>query len=169
MADRDGTHKPRRQSSSELSGTKVDHAEHHTHPSGERDFSKRPMPSNKAAHPLAGYSHEQLAQMGEKYARSNQHLTDEEEIRAFRIGAVIAGDMDVDDDLTSLRRKYEQVEGLTEEERTILVNEVEHKWKNPGMLYFLVTSEYPTICPIPTTPLTQLYSLLPLRCRPGHG
>ena len=140
MADNNGQFKPRRHS--DTSNTEVDHAEHHTRPSGEGSFSKRRMSSNKAAHPLAGYTHEQLAQMGEKYARDHQNLTDEEEIRAFRIGAVIAGDMDIDDDLTSLREKYERVEGLTEEERTTLVNEVEHKWKNPGMLDFLVTSEF---------------------------
>ncbi|KAJ3507568.1 hypothetical protein NM208_g15942 [Fusarium decemcellulare] len=77
--------------------------------------------------------------MGEKYAREQQGLTTEEDIRAFRIGAIIAGDMDVDDDLESLRNKYASVEGLTEEERTTLVDEVEHKWRNPKMLYFLVT------------------------------
>ncbi|KAH7319651.1 hypothetical protein B0I35DRAFT_450771 [Stachybotrys elegans] len=93
----------------------------------------------KADHPLAGYSRDQLAQMGEKYAREHQGMTDEEEIRAFRLGAIIAGDMDVDDNLHSLREKYAAVNGLTEDERQTLVNEVEHKWSHPGMLYYLVT------------------------------
>ncbi|KAF5006767.1 hypothetical protein FDECE_6889 [Fusarium decemcellulare] len=131
----------RRNSSADLSRTEVDHAEnHYNRPSDEGLFdSKKPVSQAKAAHPLAGYSKAQLAEMGEKYAREQQGLTTEEDIRAFRIGAIIAGDMDVDDDLESLRNKYASVEGLTEEERTTLVDEVEHKWRNPKMLYFLVT------------------------------
>ncbi|CAM1509478.1 Fc.00g032170.m01.CDS01 [Cosmosporella sp. VM-42] len=133
--------KARGSSSGNLSRAEVDHTEH----KGQRDSdealfdSNKPLPSTKAAHPLAGYTHEQLAQMGEKYAREHQGLTEEDEIRAFRLGAVIAGDMDMDDDLQSLRDKYSRVEGLDEDERRTLVNEVEHKWKNPKMLYFLVT------------------------------
>lgn len=128
----------RRRSSDEASHN---HAEHNR-PSDEGLFdSGKPLSSAKAAHPLAGYSNEQLAHMGEKYAREHQHLTDEEEIRAFRLGAIIAGDMDVDDDPKSLRAKYASVPGLSEEERQALVGEVEHRWKHPSKLYFLVTSK----------------------------
>lgn len=142
-SEKDTNLKPRRHSSEDGSHTEVDHTEHrHTRPSDEGPFgSKTPMSQSKAAHPLAGYTHDQLAHMGEKYAREHQGLTDEQDIRAFRLGAVIAGDMDVDDDPHSLRNKYASIEGLTGEERTTLVNEVEHKWRNPGMLYFLVTSK----------------------------
>lgn len=97
--------------------------------------------TSKVAHPLAGYSREQLSHMGELYAREKQGITDEVDVRAFRLGAIIAGDMDVDDDLDSLKHKYAAVDGLTDEERTILVNEVEHKWQHPNMLYFLVTGD----------------------------
>lgn len=134
-----------RPSSEDASRTEVDHAENSMRPSDEAVFDKsKPISSTKAAHPLAGYSHQQLAHMGEKYARDHQGLTDEDEIRAFRLGAIIAGDMDVDDNIESLREKYLSVEGLTEEERTTLVDEVEHKWRNPKMLYFLVTSMTPS-------------------------
>ncbi|KAF7563093.1 hypothetical protein G7046_g1032 [Stylonectria norvegica] len=134
-------HKPRRTSSEDMSHTEVDHTEHqYTRPSADALFdSNKPLSSAKAAHPLAGYTRDQLANMGEQYARDHQGLNDEDEIRAFRLGAIIAGDMDVDDNPGSLREKYAQVEGLTDDERHTLVNEVEHKWKNPGMLYFLVT------------------------------
>ncbi|KAF4976861.1 hypothetical protein FZEAL_6526 [Fusarium zealandicum] len=130
-----------RNSSAEFSRTEVDHAENRFNRSSDEGIinTKKPLSQSKAAHPLAGYSKQQLAQMGEKYARDQQGLTDEADIRAFRLGAIIAGDMDVDDDLESLRNKYASVEGLTDEERTTLVDEVEHKWKNPKMLYFLVT------------------------------
>ncbi|KAM5350473.1 hypothetical protein ACJ41O_006978 [Fusarium nematophilum] len=134
-----------RNSSADLSRTEIDHAENPSARSSDEapldnnKKKKHPMSEAKAAHPLAGYTHAQLARMGEKYAREHQGLTEEEDIRAFRIGAVVAGDMDVDDDPESLRSRYAAVEGLTEEERTTLVDEVEHKWRNPKMLYFLVT------------------------------
>ncbi|KAH8174884.1 sugar transporter domain-containing protein [Sarocladium implicatum] len=92
-----------------------------------------------AGHPLAGHTRDQLALMGEQYAREHQGLTDEDDIRAFRLGAIIAGDLDAEDDTSTLKEKYAAVEGLTEEERQTLVEEVEKKWRHPGMLYFLVT------------------------------
>ncbi|KAH7149893.1 hypothetical protein B0J13DRAFT_673666 [Dactylonectria estremocensis] len=129
-----------RPSEEDASHAEIDHAEHQTRSSDEDIFnSNKPVSSSKAAHPLAGYTHQQLAHMGEQYAREHQGLTDEDEIRAFRLGAIIAGDMDADDNVESLREKYVAVEGLTEEERSTLVDEVEHKWRNPKMLYFLVT------------------------------
>lgn len=99
--------------------------------------------SSSAGHPLAGHTREQLARMGEQYAREHQGLTDEDDIRAFRLGAIIAGDLDAEDDTTTLKEKYAAVEGLTEEERQILVEEVEKKWRHPAMLYFLVTGPLP--------------------------
>jgi hypothetical protein len=78
--------------------------------------------------------------MGETYAREKQGMTDEDDIRAFRLGAIIASEMDADDEPSSLRDKYARIEGLTEEERQSLLDEVEHKWRHPKMLYYLVTS-----------------------------
>jgi hypothetical protein len=77
--------------------------------------------------------------MGERYARDQQGLTEEADIRAFRLGAIIAGDLDAGDDLTTLKKRYAAVEALTEEERGVLVDEAERKWRHPTMLYFLVT------------------------------
>lgn len=111
-------------------------------PSDDTVIAPRQQPKNSssaAAHPLASYTRAQLAQMGEKYARDQQGLTEEADIRAFRLGAIIAGDLDGDDDFTMLKKRYPSVEGLTEEERGVLVDEVERKWRHPTMLYFLVT------------------------------
>lgn len=101
--------------------------------------NRKSRPDTQASKPLAGYSRDQLAYMGETYAREKQGMTDEDDIRAFRLGAIIASEMDADDEPSSLRDKYARIEGLTEEERQSLLDEVEHKWRHPKMLYYLVT------------------------------
>lgn len=58
--------------------------------------------SAKLANPLAGISHAQLEEMGASYARKH-HIGDEEDIRAFRMGAVLAQEP----------RRFAQVHGLT--------------------------------------------------------
>lgn len=78
--------------------------------------------------PLAGYSPDQLAQRGESFCK--QHgFADEEDIRAFRLGAMIAGNMN----------KYDAVDGLTDREREVLGREITHKWSNPSVLYAVIT------------------------------
>jgi hypothetical protein len=84
--------------------------------------------SRKLANPLSGYSHEQLSEMGEKYARS-VGLDSEEDIRAFRLGAVAAGD----------ENKYDTIDGLTQAEIETFDREVTHKWSNPKALYWYET------------------------------
>lgn len=115
---------------------------HHEHlparPSDDTAIASHP-PKSAAAHPLAGHTRAHLAHMGEQYAREKQGLSEEDDIRAFRLGAIIAGDLDADDDSTTLKEKYAGIDGLTEEERQVLVDEVERKWRHPKMLYFLVT------------------------------
>jgi len=87
--------------------------------------------SRKLANPLAGLSHEQLSSMGEKYARL-AGLDSEEDLRAFRLGAIVAGD----------ENKYDQIEGLTAGEIEVLDREITHKWSNPNQLYWVVASEF---------------------------
>ncbi|KAI1117526.1 hypothetical protein F5Y14DRAFT_352756 [Nemania sp. NC0429] len=78
--------------------------------------------------PLAGFSPDQLARRGEDFCK--QHgFADEEDIRAFRLGAMIAGNMN----------KYDTVDGLTDREREVLDREITHKWSNPNMLYAVIT------------------------------
>ncbi|KAM7208462.1 Sugar transporter domain containing protein [Naviculisporaceae sp. PSN 640] len=83
--------------------------------------------SRKLAHPLDGLTPQRLAEMGEAYAHK-AGLTSDEDIRAFRLGAMIASN-DVD---------YNTIDDLTERERTVLEREVTHKWSNPPMLYWVV-------------------------------
>lgn len=75
--------------------------------------------SRKMANPLAGLSHEKLSAMGEKYARF-AGLDSEEDLRAFRLGAIIAGD----------ENQYDTVKELTAEERESLDREVTHRWSS---------------------------------------
>ncbi|KAL2160873.1 hypothetical protein VTH06DRAFT_1070 [Thermothelomyces fergusii] len=83
--------------------------------------------SKKLANPLAGLTAEQLAAMGEDYARL-AGLTSEEDVRAFRLGAIVAGD----------HAPYDQIPELTAREREVLERETTHKWSNPSMLYWVV-------------------------------
>ncbi|KAK4252026.1 hypothetical protein C7999DRAFT_10387 [Corynascus novoguineensis] len=83
--------------------------------------------SKKLANPLAGLSAEQLGAMGEDYARL-AGLTSDEDMRAFRLGAIIAGD----------HTQYDQIPELTDREREVLERETTHKWSNPSMLYWVV-------------------------------
>lgn len=79
------------------------------------------------ANPLAGYTNDQLMQMGEEYARKHQ-LGGEEDVRAFRLAAVIARDP----------VKFEAVDGLTKDELDVLREEITHKWRQPRLLYIVI-------------------------------
>ncbi|KMP05561.1 proton myo-inositol cotransporter [Coccidioides immitis RMSCC 2394] len=81
----------------------------------------------KLANPLAGLSHAALRGRGERYARKHQ-IGDEEDIRAFAMGAVLAQDP----------KHYENMEGLTEEELEVLRHEFTHKWSQPKLLYLVI-------------------------------
>ncbi|KAI0900800.1 hypothetical protein F4806DRAFT_491688 [Annulohypoxylon nitens] len=83
--------------------------------------------SAKLEHPLAGLTTEQLGQRGEEFC-AKHGFTNEEDIRAFRLGAIIAGNMN----------KYDTVDGLTDREKLVLDRELTHKWSNPPMLYAVI-------------------------------
>ncbi|XDG03259.1 hypothetical protein ABKA04_002874 [Annulohypoxylon sp. FPYF3050] len=83
--------------------------------------------SAKLEHPLAGLTTEQLGQRGEEFC-AKHGFTNEEDIRAFRLGAIIAGNMN----------KYDTVDGLTDREKLVLDRELTHKWSNPSMLYAVI-------------------------------
>jgi hypothetical protein len=85
--------------------------------------------SQKLANPLAGLGPDQLAAMGEAYARQ-AGLTSDEDMRAFRLGAMIAGDA----------TEYDGIAELTDREREVLEREMTHKWSNPSMLYWVIIS-----------------------------
>lgn len=81
----------------------------------------------KLENPLAGLSHAALMRRGGRYARKNM-IGDEEDIRAFELGAVLAQDPE----------GYERVEGLTAEEMEVLRREFENKWSQPRLMYLVI-------------------------------
>ncbi|KAI1093753.1 hypothetical protein F5B19DRAFT_103455 [Rostrohypoxylon terebratum] len=83
--------------------------------------------SAKLENPLGGLTTEQLGQRGEDFC-AKHGFTNEEDIRAFRLGAIIAGNMN----------KYDTVDGLTDREKLVLDREITHKWSNPSMLYAVI-------------------------------
>lgn len=81
----------------------------------------------KLANPLAGYSHPELEEMSAEYATKYQ-LGDEGDIRAFRMGAVLAQDP----------VKYEECHGLAGEELQVLRKEFQSKWAQPRLMYVVI-------------------------------
>ncbi|KAK1772553.1 putative mfs sugar transporter protein [Phialemonium atrogriseum] len=124
--------KTRERSASLESETKVEHHDDspRTAPSLDKfdeATRQRLEASHKLAHPLAGISQERLGVMGEEYARDSG-MTSDEDIRAFRLGAMIAGN----------ENRYDTIAELTEREREVLDREETHKWSNPSMLYWVI-------------------------------
>ncbi|CZR53000.1 probable transporter (major facilitator superfamily) [Phialocephala subalpina] len=81
----------------------------------------------KIANPLAGLTHAELRQKGEAYVREHQ-IGDDEDIRAFQLGAILAQDPN----------RHAEIEGLTENERTVLAKEISSKWSQPNLLYLVI-------------------------------
>jgi hypothetical protein len=81
----------------------------------------------KLANPLGAYSAQQLGDLGEQYCRENA-LGEDDDIRAFRLGAQVARDP----------LNHSQVQGLTDEEKRIFQDEVDHKWRQPKLLYLVI-------------------------------
>lgn len=112
----------------------VDHQDH-AGPSnnvlaGAKDddpLAQRQEVSLKLANPLAGLGQEELRELGEEYCRKNG-FTDPEDVRAFSLGARIAGNLN----------KWDQVKELNEAERSRLEREITHKWSNPWKLYGVI-------------------------------
>ncbi|KAI1147224.1 hypothetical protein F4825DRAFT_158229 [Nemania diffusa] len=113
---------------SDVSRTEVEDARHHQDGVLDEGQRKRLEASAQLENPLAGLSPEQLAQRGEDFCKKHG-LADEEDLRAFRLGAMIAGNMN----------KYDTIDGLTDREREVLDKEITHKWSNPTMLYAVIT------------------------------
>ncbi|KAI8264481.1 Galactose-proton symporter [Colletotrichum sp. SAR11_239] len=93
----------------------------------DKEEQKRLEASQKLENPLGGFTPAQLSRMGEEYCEKHG-ITDEADVRAFRLGAMIAGNMN----------KYDTMRDLTAQERAVLDGETTHKWRNPKMLYAVV-------------------------------
>lgn len=77
---------------SDISHTEVENTRITQDSAFDEGQRKRLEASAKLEHPLAGFSPDELAQRGEDFCK--QHgITDEEDVRAFRLGAMIAGNM----------------------------------------------------------------------------
>ncbi|KAL4784072.1 hypothetical protein BJX76DRAFT_357402 [Aspergillus varians] len=90
------------------------------------DRARRNM-NAKLANPLAGYSQEELRKQGMSFAITNQ-IGDQEDIRAFGIGAMLA----------QAPEKFESVPGLTVQELEVLRHEFEHRWSQPWTMYLVI-------------------------------
>lgn len=135
----------------------------------DKEEQKRLEASQKLENPLGGFTLEQLGRMGEEYCEKHG-ITDEADVRAFRLGAMIAGNMN----------KYDTMRELTAQERAVLDGETTHKWRNPKMLYAVVASKFGLVlCPSEPIPKSLClsykilahteHSLLFLCRRTGHG
>ena len=82
----------------------------------------------KLSEPLGGLDQLELRRRGIEYAWSSS-LTDSEARRAFELGAVLAQDPEAYRD---------DIEGLTELERSCLRREVERKWNQPKLMYMVI-------------------------------
>ncbi|SPO03412.1 related to myo-inositol transport protein ITR1 [Cephalotrichum gorgonifer] len=89
--------------------------------------TSRPVASSRLENPLAGLVPEQLQEHADVFCAKHA-ISDEEDVRAFRLGAQMAG----------TEGAWESVPGLTDEERSVLKTEKESKWTNPRMLYLVV-------------------------------
>lgn len=93
----------------------------------DEEQRRRLEASAKLENPLGDLTPEQLGQRGVEFC-AKHGLTDEADIRAFRLGAMIAGDMN----------RYDTIDELTPREREVLDRELTHKWSNPKMLYAVI-------------------------------
>jgi hypothetical protein len=79
----------------------------------------------KLANPLSGFTHAELMEQGESYAKSHgmEHLVDD-----FRKGAVLAQD----------HKAYDRLTFLSDQEKAVLHREQTRKWDHPSQLYYMV-------------------------------
>lgn len=88
-------------------------------PTVDNELSERQHAAALAENPLAGKSKEELHQMAEEYC-AEYGFAAEEDIRVFRLGALIAGN----------EFQWDDIPGLTEAEVAGLEFERDHKWKS---------------------------------------
>ena len=82
----------------------------------------------KLANPLADLNHAALGKMGRDFAKKYQVCDNDEDVRAFEIGAILA----------QAPEKYEKVQGLTDEEMATLHREFKNRWQQPKLMYLVI-------------------------------
>jgi hypothetical protein len=100
----------------------------------------------KLANPLDGYTHDELRKQGVRFAITHQ-MGDEEDIRAFEMGAVLA----------QAPERFEEIEGLTQQELEALRKEFSSRWSQPILMYVVIV-----ICSISAAVQGMGMSSLPL-------
>lgn len=81
----------------------------------------------KLSNPLAGFSHADLRKQGRNFALTHE-IGDDEDVRAFELGAVLA----------QAPERYDTVAGLRSSEKEILRREFEHRWSQPWKMYAVI-------------------------------
>lgn len=79
------------------------------------------------ANPLRGKSQKELMDLGVEYARTHA-LVSPEDMRAFRLGAVLA----------AAPEKFDSCPDLTPDELVVLRREWTHKWSQPPLMYIVI-------------------------------
>lgn len=151
MGDKEKIRPPSNSSASETHAKgRVDHLESgHVENSGAGIFADTGMLpvetrerlewSNKLQNPLVGIPAGELADLGEQYCRQkNIGNCSPEDIRAFRLGAVVAGNPELYSGGDEASKNAPFYNELTERERQVLEREVTHKWSNPTQLYAVI-------------------------------
>ncbi|KAJ5693423.1 hypothetical protein N7462_002846 [Penicillium macrosclerotiorum] len=81
----------------------------------------------KLSNPLAGYSHTELRKQGRNFALIHE-IGDQSDVRAFELGAVLAQNPE----------RYENVAGLTSQEKELLRREFAYRWSQPRKMYAVI-------------------------------
>ncbi|OQE28655.1 hypothetical protein PENSTE_c003G10139 [Penicillium steckii] len=81
----------------------------------------------KLSNPLAGYSHAELRKQGRAFAMMHE-MGDQADIRVFELGAVLAQSPE----------QFEDVAGLTPQEKEVLRHEFTHRWSQPWKMYAVI-------------------------------
>ncbi|KAL9087719.1 MAG: hypothetical protein Q9165_006486 [Trypethelium subeluteriae] len=79
------------------------------------------------ANPLRGKSQQELMALGVEYAREHA-LVEPEDLRAFKLGAVLA----------AAPENFDKCPNLTQDELEVLKREWTHKWSQPKLLYIVI-------------------------------
>lgn len=82
---------------------------------------------SKPANPLAGFDKEELRIKGRNYAITHS-LTNEEDIKAFEVGAILAQDPE----------RFEDFQSVSAEDMEILKKESTNRWSQPKLLYLVI-------------------------------
>lgn len=89
--------------------------------------SDRQTLNSQLANPLAGFGREELRIKGRNYAITHS-LTNEEDIKAFEIGAILAQDPE----------RFEDFQSVSAEDMEILKKESTNRWSQPKLLYLII-------------------------------